>query len=55
VTDRILARHRTKFVRKEDLPAIRKQLNNEHMKMLVDKWIDLAAELSNLQISHNRT
>jgi hypothetical protein len=45
----------TKFVRKEDLPAIRKQLKNyERMKMLVDQWIDLATRLSNLQIKQNR-
>ena len=45
----------TKFVRKEDLPAIRKQLKNyERMKLLVDQWIDLATELSNLQIKQNR-
>ena len=44
-----------KFVRKEDLPAIRKQLENyERMKLLVDQWIDLATELSNLQIKQNR-
>jgi len=41
----------TKFIRKEDLPAIRKQVKNyERMKLLVDQWIDLATELSNLQI-----
>ena len=46
----------TKFVRKEDLPAIRKQLkNHERMKLLVDQWIDLATELSNLRITQNRT
>ena len=45
----------TKFVRKEDLPAIRKQLKNyERMKLLVDQWIDLATELSNLQIKQTR-
>jgi hypothetical protein len=45
----------SKFVRKEDLPAIRKQLKNyERMKLLVDRWIDLATELSNLQIKQNR-
>jgi hypothetical protein len=49
-------RSSTKFVRKEDLPAIRKQLKNyERMKLLVDQWIDLATELSNLRISQNRT
>ncbi len=41
-----------KFVRKEDLPAIRKQLKSyENMKMLVDRWIDLATELSNLRLN----
>ncbi|MHB1743465.1 MAG: DUF6788 family protein [Acidobacteriaceae bacterium] len=46
----------TKFVRKEDLPAIRKQLKNyENMKMLVDRWIDLATELSNLRLKRDRT
>jgi hypothetical protein len=48
-------RSSSKFVRNEDLPAIRKQLKNyERMKLLVDQWIDLATELSNLQIKHNR-
>jgi hypothetical protein len=38
--------------RKEDLPAIRKQLKNyESLKTLVDRWIDLATELSNLRIT----
>jgi hypothetical protein len=46
----------TKFVRKQDLPAIRKQLKNyERMKLLFDQWIDLATELSNLQIKQNRS
>lgn len=46
----------SKFVRKEDLPAIRKQLKNyERMKLLVDRWIDLATELSNLRLTQNRT
>ena len=46
----------TKFVRKEDLRAIRKQLKNyENMKMLVDRWIDLATELSNLRLKRDRT
>ena len=48
-------RSSSKFVRKEDLPAIRKQLKNyERMKSLVEKWIDLATELSNIQIKQNR-
>jgi hypothetical protein len=52
----IFWRGTTKFVRKEDLPAIRKQLKNyENMKMLVDRWIDLATELSNLRLKPDRT
>jgi hypothetical protein len=46
----------TKFVRKEYLPAIRKQLKNyERMKLLVDRWVELATELSNLRIKRDRT
>jgi len=46
----------TKFVKKEDLPTIRKQLKNyERMKLLVDRWIDLATELSNLRLTRDRT
>jgi len=46
----------TKFVRKEDLAAIRKELKNyETMKKLVDRWIDLATELSNLRLANNRS
>ncbi len=45
----------SKFVKKEDLPAIRKQLKNyERMKELVDRWVDLATELSNLRLTRNR-
>jgi len=45
----------SKFVRKEDLPVIEKQLKNyERMKELVDRWIDLATELSNLRLTQNR-
>jgi len=48
-------RSSSKFICKEDLPAIHKQLKNyERMKLLVDQWIDLATELSNLQIKQNR-
>jgi hypothetical protein len=46
----------TKFVRKEDLPAIRKQLKNyERMKLLVDRWIDLSTQLSNLRLTRDRS
>ena len=42
----------SKFVKKKDLPTIRKQLKNyERMKLLVDLWIDLATELSNLRLA----
>ena len=35
----------SKFVKKEDLPAVRKQLKNyERMKLLMERWIDLATE-----------
>src|ERR1035438_10650458 len=45
----------TKFVREEDLPAIRQQLKNyERMKLLVDRWIELATELSNLRLKRDR-
>lgn len=45
----------SKFVKQEDLPAISKQLQNyERMKELVDRWIDLATELSNLRLTRNR-
>lgn len=46
----------TKFVRKEELPVIRKQLKNyESMRTLVELWIDLATELSILRLDRNRT
>ena len=45
----------SKFVKKKDLPAIRKQLKNyERMKLLMDRWIDLATELSNLRITREK-
>jgi hypothetical protein len=41
----------SKFVKKEDLPAVRKQLKNyERMKLLMERWIDLATELSTLRL-----
>jgi hypothetical protein len=41
----------SKFVKKEDLPAVRKQLKNyERMKLLTERWIDLATELSALRL-----
>src|ERR1035437_9679508 len=45
----------SKFVRKEDLPAIRRELKNyESMKLLVDTWIELATELSNFRLKRDR-
>jgi len=46
----------TKFVKKEDLPTVCKQLKNyERMKLLMEKWIDLAMELSILQLAKKPT
>ena len=46
----------SKFVRKEDLAAVRRELKNyEVMKMLMDRWIDLATELSNLRLANKHT
>jgi Family of unknown function (DUF6788) len=46
---------RSKFVRKEDIPAVRRELkNNETMKKLVDRRIDMAIERSNLRMARNR-
>ena len=45
----------SKFVKKKDLTAIRKQLKNyERMKLLMDRWIDLAIELSNLRLTKEK-
>ena len=46
----------TKFVKKEDLAKVRKQLKNyERMKLLMEKWIDLAMELSILRLAKKPT
>ena len=43
----------SKFVKKEDLPAVRKQLkqptNCERMKLRLARWIDLATQWSSLR------
>lgn len=45
----------SKFVKKKDLPAIRKQLKNyERLKLLIDRWVDLATELSNLRLAKEK-
>lgn len=41
----------SKFVKKDDVPTVRKQLKNyARMKLLMDRWIDLATELSTLRL-----
>ena len=42
----------TKFVKQKDLPAVRKQFKNyERMKLLTDRWVELATELSTLRLT----
>jgi hypothetical protein len=42
----------TKFVKQKDLPAVREQLENyARMKLLMERWIDLATELSALRLN----
>lgn len=42
----------SKFVKKEDLPEVRRQLKNyERMKLLTQRWIDLSIELSILRLN----
>ena len=42
----------SKFVKKEDLPTVRKQLKNyERMRLMMERWIDLATELSTLRLT----
>ena len=41
----------TRFIRKPNLAAIKRQLRNHaRLRSLVDQWIDLAIELSDLQL-----
>jgi len=43
----------SKFVKQKDLPAVRQQLKNyERMKLLMDRWIELATELSTLRLTN---
>jgi hypothetical protein len=45
----------TRFVRKEDLSSIRRHLKNySRMRALVDRWIELAARLSDLSLAEQR-
>ena len=46
----------TKFVAKKDLPEVRRQLKNyARLRLLTDRWIDLATELSNLRIAREKS
>ena len=46
----------SKFVRKEDLNTVRRELKNyEEMKTLVDRWIEMATELSTLRLANKHT
>jgi hypothetical protein len=42
----------TKFIRDVDVAAVRQEMENyERLKLLVETWIDLAAELSNRRLA----
>lgn len=44
-------RSRSKFVKKPQLPEVKRQLKNyARLRELVDRWIDLSTELSNLKL-----
>ena len=44
----------TKFIRDKHLSDVKKQVSNyQTMKMLVDQWIDLATELSDLRMTED--
>ena len=46
----------SKFVRKEDLNTVRRELKNyEVMKTLVGRWIEMATELSNIRLANKRS
>jgi hypothetical protein len=45
----------TKFVRRENLVTVKKQLQNyARLRTLMDSWIDLSVELSDLQFDETR-
>lgn len=49
-------KHSSRFVRQEELSAVRQQLKNyARMKELVDRWIDLATKLSELRLAKAKT
>ena len=45
----------TRFVRREDLPMVKRQLRTyARLKELIDRWVSLATELSNLRLEEQR-
>ena len=47
---------RTRFVRRENLPEVKKRMRNyARLRSLVDRWIDLATELSDLRTAEAKT
>lgn len=45
----------TKFIKQGDVDMIHEQLNNyKRMKVLVEQWVDLSIELSNLILSEEK-
>jgi len=41
----------SRFVQRQNLPVVKRQLRNyAHLKQLVDRWVELATELSNLRL-----
>jgi hypothetical protein len=45
----------SQFVREKDLPEVQQQLDNyRQLQQLVDEWVTLSAELSNLRIREKR-
>jgi hypothetical protein len=45
----------SRFVRREELALVKQQLKNyQRLKQLVDEWIDLGTELSNLHLEEKR-
>ena len=46
---------KTRFVRREEVATIQKQVQNyATLRELVDRWIDLATELSDLNLAHSK-
>ena len=45
----------TRFVRKEELQSVRQQLKNyARMRVLIDRWVELATKLSDLRLAQAR-